>query len=485
MPSMRDISSPMRWVSFGCVLLGFAVGCTKKNPILVCNDGQCSDPQYSYCDVDGAVAGEPNTCVKADCTANQFVTCDGSNAIACNADANGYVQTACPFGCSAADSGCKQCAADTTSCGSNAVLSCDSSGSLHSQACPVGCADTPSPHCAHLVPRYLPNVCDTPAVQPVFDVVNSGTIDSNTDANCTGGVITQTGGPDICVVRYGTITIEANQTLTGVPHNGSPNRALAFVSDGPLTIAGTLDVSARSVQSGPGGGGTFSGGSWMGTFGGGGAGFKTAGGAGGNATTDGGAGNGGASSQNPALFDALIGGASNQGGGGGALTLISCQDSVIVTPTGIVAAGGGGAFGGSNAGIGGATGGGGGGAGGYVVLQGIGVSVTGAIYANGGGGGGGADTTLNGGFPGQDARRGTTCASGGASRSGSGRGGDGGCLSGLPQFGSHPTTANTAAGGGGGSTGFIQTYTPAGVTPTITPLEASPAFELNANIPTR
>ena len=40
-------------------------------------------------------------------------------------------------------------------------------------------------------------------------------------------------------------------------------------------------------------------------------------------------------------------------------------------------------------------------------------------------------------------------------------------------------------GGGGGSTGFFQTYTPTGVSPVLTPIAASPPFETNRNVPTR
>jgi hypothetical protein len=40
-------------------------------------------------------------------------------------------------------------------------------------------------------------------------------------------------------------------------------------------------------------------------------------------------------------------------------------------------------------------------------------------------------------------------------------------------------------GGGGGSVGFFQSYTPSAVTPTITPAHASPRFRPNANISLR
>jgi hypothetical protein len=54
-----------------------------------------------------------------------------------------------------------------------------------------------------------------------------------------------------------------------------------------------------------------------------------------------------------------------------------------------------------------------------------------------------------------------------------------------PGSGKHPTASGDTPGGGGGSVGFFQSYTPAGVTPTLTPSHASPAFQPNATIPTR
>jgi hypothetical protein len=477
----------MRSAYLWVLLLVCGVGCTKKNPAMSCPDGHCTDPSLPFCDVHGAIDGEPDTCIAVACTPAQFAACDGSNAIVCNSSGNDYETMPCASGCNPSSMACNECTPGDVMCGSNAVNKCDDSGHwMAIETCALSCVDAPMPHCAYLQPRYLANICDTPASASSLDVVNSGMFDSNTDANCNGGIVTQTGGPEICVVRYGTITIEANQTLTATPHSDiGMNRALAFVSDGPLTIAGLLDVSGKGSQCGPGGSTSFSGGAFMGTSGGGGAGFKTPGGPGATATTDGAAGNGGASTLDPALLDALIGGSYSYGGGGGAVTLVSCRDTVSVTDTGLIAAGGGGGGGGLNPGIGGAQGGGGGGTGGYIVLQGIGVSVAGALYANGGAGGGGADTTLNGGNPGQDARRSTTCAAGGAARSGSGPGGNGGCLNATPQGGFHATAANTAAGGGGGSTGFLQTYTPSGVTPNLAPFEVSPNLQPNATVPTR
>ena len=426
-------------------------GCTKTNSAAFCHDGTCSDPAFPYCDSDGTIGGEPGTCIAVTCTPMQIAACKGAQAYACDAAGTGY---------------------DVVDCA-------------------AGCVDSPAPHCAYLQPRYLPDVCDAPAKLDRLVVSSSGTFDPNLDSSCTGGVVTQAGAPSICVVRYGEISIAAGAKLTvSGTLQGSVGRPIALVSDGTLAIAGTLDIGAKGSTNGPGGGVTSSGGPMQVPNAGGGAGFKTTGGAGGNSTMDGGAFNGGAAAANPGLLTALIGGPSAAkaaaddfgGGGGGAATLISCHGQVAVSGT--ITAGGGGGSGGFHL-INNAAGFGGG-AGGYVVLQGLSISVTGSAFANGGGGGGGAQSNNADGVRGEDGSLSDSVqARGGTPQGGEGMGGNGGIAGTVPYPGNKPTTSPATAGGGGGSVGFLQTYTPANITPTLTPAHVSPGFEPNATTPTR
>jgi hypothetical protein len=174
------------------------------------------------------------------------------------------------------------------------------------------------------------------------------------------------------------------------------------------------------------------------------------------------------------------------GGAGGAATLIACRGAVTVS--GMIDAGGGGGTGGFDAILGGGIAlraAGAGGSGGNVVLQGLAVTVTGRVYANGGGGGAGTSGDDVVGFRGGDGTRSATVgAAGGASTGAEGAGGTGGVSGSIPTVGKKPPGGGTA-GGGGGSIGFFQSYTPAGVTPTLTPTEASPPFGANRNINTR
>ncbi len=455
-------------------------GCTAPNP-LNCADGICSDKAFPFCDSDGALDGSPDTCIAVSCRSLEFAACRGDQVVACNAEGTDYDLGTCDHGCSEANHGCNECSPSITTCGATTVNHCGANGlPTTPETCQLGCVDGDSPHCAYLEPKYLPDICDAPAALGDFAVSSNGTFDTELDSNCTGGVVPQAGGQSICVVRYATFSIQANKTLKVVSSSIDPaaSRAVAIVADGAVTIDGVLDISADGMTSGPGGGTVPSGGGQSSSAGAGGAGGKTAGGAGGNATTDGGAANGGAASLNPALLSALVGGArAAGGGGGGAAMLISCRGTVSVH--GMVDAGGGGGslyfFGAP-----------GGGSGGNVIMQGMAVTVTGEVYANGGGGGAGLAAGQMLGANGEDGSRSDVSpAAGGFAQTGAGRGGTGGYVRGNPGNGLAPTASGAKAGGGGGSMGYFQTYTPMTVTPTLSPTHASPMFEPNGTIRTR
>lgn len=457
-----------------------AAGCTKANP-LDCSDGTCSDPAHPYCDKDGTVDGAPNTCIKPACsTPNEFVECKGDTAVACNATEDGYNIMQCPMGCSDAAHGCNMCTPNGTYCTAQGVQSCGSDGAPTTfEACAQGCVADPQPHCAHLVPRYLPNVCDTAATGDVS--LASATLGTDLDSACTGGVVTQTAAPNICVVRGKTITIDSGATL-----KATGGRLLALVADDSLAIHGVLDASADFGTSGPGGGSASSGGAGgKGNSGGGGAGFKTTGAPGASATVNGGGGGGGAAQPDPAQLAVMVGGprttalSAYGGGGGGGVVLVSCRGAVTIDGT--IDLGGGGGLGGyiddlTNLAVGGS----GGGAGGYLVVQAWNLMVTGRVYANGGGGGAG----YTGPSPGADGQDGSQSALvGGAG--GTGTGGSGGPGGAGAAAGANAVAGTHAGGAGGGGLGFLQTYTPANATPTITPSESSPGFAPNLAVETR
>lgn len=425
------------------------------------------------------------------CAPDQFLQCDGTVAQICNADGDRAIDLECgPPGCNEEAGRCNECVPDTVTCGPHTVNHCDADGlPAGFELCRSGCIGAPEPHCAYLEPSYaaLADVCDAVAVLPALDIAVDQTLDTSSPLVCTGGVIAQPSGPSICVLRAGTITVREGRTLTfSGPH------AVALVADAAIGVHGTIDVSANGSSSGPGAA-RLSGGIATALAGRGGAGFRTTGGDGGSDAADGGAGNGGAASSNPADLVALVGGAhplfgspALPGGGGGALALVACRGTITVSSTGLIDAGGGGGAGGFDTLPGiptDFTSGAGGGAGGNIVLQGLGITVTGQLYANGGAGGGGTsfrDPAVA--QDGEDGRRSTTPARGGAGAGLGGAGGSGGTGSALPQHGRMPADPAGTPGGGGASAGFLQTYTPAGVTPILTPAMASPSFQPNRTL---
>lgn len=462
------------------------LGCVGKNPVS-CVDGYCNDATLPFCDVDGVLEGAPLTCIAVDCTPGAFAGCRTDQAIVCNNAGDNFDLSHCDHGCDPA-SGCivKSCVPNTVSCGDRVVEECDANGVLHTTACDLSCTSSPAPHCAYISPQYLPDVCDALATEPTRDVIAAETIDTNQAAVCNGGIVAQTGGPDVCVMRYGTFTIGIGAMATVVG-----NRPLAIVSDGTLRISGTLDVSARGHLWGPGGGLRGNGGQASAGKGGGGAGFATTGAAGGSTSQAGGGLNAGALTQTITLSGGLLasinglGDTSVGGGGGGGVALISCRHDVLID--GLVAAGGGGGIGG-HVHIPVATapypvGGGGGGSGGMVVIQGLGIIVSGRMSANGGGGGCGKPSAGAAGADGTDGRDSFSPPMACIPGSNEGSGGSGGASILAPQVGGASTGGTP--GGGGGSVGFLKTYMPSGAIPALTPTSVSPTFQPNENIPVR
>jgi hypothetical protein len=463
----------------GVLCLAILAACSTKSNPLDCSDGDCSDPAHPYCDKDGTVAGTMNACIAVSCSApSVFVDCKGDTAVACNAAGDGYDLTPCSDGCSAAAHGCNMCTPDSSYCTANGVQHCGSDGSPTTfDACAMSCVDAPAPHCSFVTPRYIPSACDT-AASDDLDLASDATLGTDLDSSCTGGIVTQTAAPDICIVRNKTITIES-----GVALKATGARILALVADDTLAIHGTLDASADGRTPGPGGGSQASGGLPGVSNAGGGAGFKTAGGAGSTSTTDGGAANGGAVETDPAQLAVMVGGpsAGAGGGGGGGVLLVACRGGVTVD--GVVDIGGGGGAGGNHI-VNTTKQANGGGAGGYLVVQALSVVLTGSFYANGGGGGAGYTGTATG----NDGMDGTRSASagalGGAAQAGEGRGGNGAAGPYPAGNGIHPTSGGTGGAGGGGL-GFLQTYTPTAVSPTVTPMETSPEFQPNLTLQTQ
>ncbi len=298
--------------------------------------------------------------------------------------------------------------------------------------------------------------------------------DLDTTNGCTQ-VVTQTNGPELCVIAAHALTVPVGRT---VPHGSRP---LVLLGIDSLAINGQLDVASHRPNqplaevigvgadsaacstpgAAPDGGNGGSGGGAGGSFG-------TKGGDGGKGDGNSAGGNAGVK-QVPAVARGGCPGSAGGGTGGaighggGAVYLISTGAITIATTGSIIA------FGEAGGGATAHDGGGGAGTGGMIGLDAPTITLTGAAYldANGGGGGeGGGQST--GGFSGSESTATTTTAQGGFGNVNGGDGGNGafgttGAVNGHP--GSHsapfdppPPADGGGGGGGGGGFGVIRVF---------------------------
>jgi hypothetical protein len=94
----------------GLLVTVVLIGCTTPNP-RSCKDGLCTDQRFPFCDVDGALEGQPETCIEVACTPGEVIACRDDTALRCNTTGNDYDLLQCERGCDAA-SGCRGCTAD-------------------------------------------------------------------------------------------------------------------------------------------------------------------------------------------------------------------------------------------------------------------------------------------------------------------------------------------------------------------------------------
>ena len=236
-------------------------------------------------------------------------------------------------------------------------------------------------------------------IQPTNPVtIDTPTFDTSTANNCTQ-IVSQTGGPELCVIAGDQITVNNVVVVTGA-------RPLVLFAIDSITISGTLDLSSKRSPARVGAAGnagttlcgTPTAAGANATGGGGGAG-GTFGGRGGN----GGTGNGGTGTRGvsaPIGTLTLVHGGcpgskgGNTGGGlagagGGAVYMIAGNQ--ILVEGNVFAAGAGGS---ATTAV--YSGGGGGGSGGLIGFQAPMVSVTGIVSANGGGASAGASGAAQG-----------------------------------------------------------------------------------------
>ena len=176
------------------ILLLVMAGCTKSNPSATCTNGMCSDPNFPFCDVDGAIDGEANACIAVTCTPGDFGACDGSNERrVCNAaDVGSTPRRATPgaarpatdaMGASririAARRQASSTAEATARCRGRMRVDCHAS----IRRCRIA---------ATSIRTICRGICDTPATTASLDLTSSAMIDADAQTTCNGSVITST-----------------------------------------------------------------------------------------------------------------------------------------------------------------------------------------------------------------------------------------------------------------------------------------------------
>ena len=244
------------WSLAGLSLGILLCSCTAPNP-RSCLDGNCTDPAFPYCDADGSLAGEPKACIAVACTPGEFIACQGSEALTCNAGGGDYDLVHCDLGCEAAADGCHLCEPNQTACTNGKVATCDANGAIvASEMCPLGCFEG-EPRCRQMVPSNgIASVVDLVTSAPNIDLENA-TFETDT------GTVTTASGPVLIpslVANAGAIRVFVVNNLrlkdALFTSNGDPNHvsgpAIAFFARGDITLLGRLRVtgSAGGVSNG-------------------------------------------------------------------------------------------------------------------------------------------------------------------------------------------------------------------------------------------
>jgi hypothetical protein len=452
------------------------------------NTTSCNGDDLVMCDSSGTIVN-PMTCANG-CQAQECNTCkpgvsscDGSgNAVTCGLDGKPGTPQAC--GAAGCISGvCNSCTPNSVTCQGDTLVTCGSNGMVQgTTACTLGCGTSPNAHCKVFQPSYglslptgtLPDLAvDNPTTLNIQDCANSsatlyvsanGATTTTTLVSPQVSTVAQTGGPPICVVRFGKITVASGVTLN-ISTGGAIEHLLSLQATGDVSIAGSIIF--KDLYGGPAKGGD----SIINENttpavapGAGGGGGVRVGGNGGTCSGCAGGGVGGAAISNirsvlnrgsqggsvTAPFFATVGGTA-----GGAIHLLSLT-RVTVTSTGKLILNGGGAIGrlyyNDRAGAGGS--------GGTLVIEAPNVtfSASALAVANGGGGMGGC-TVCTTDFPptcthanGENGQLSFARAQGGNCN---GPGNGGWEATGDAAANGASATGSASAGGGGGSQGFI------------------------------
>lgn len=287
----------MRWRCVALLVWGL-VACTKPNPAKYCADGTCSDPRYPFCDVSGAIAGEPGSCIASACTADEFVECRGDVEVRCNPEGTNYNLVTCERGCDAQAGGCRLCNAGETACTNGQVATCDETGRIVAgETCPLGCFED-QPRCREIDPSNgLGAYLDMVSSAPDLDLENAqfnpqtGEVRNNFALISVPSFLVSapSGGVEVRVFVANSVRITQAIALTG--SDSVPGPAFALLAKSDISVTGrlwaTFSAGSASMLAGcSGGNGAINNGCSYSSSAGGGGGFGTNGAKGGDVTNN-------------------------------------------------------------------------------------------------------------------------------------------------------------------------------------------------------
>ncbi|MCW5805841.1 MAG: hypothetical protein KIT31_25950 [Deltaproteobacteria bacterium] len=224
-----------------------------RNPA-ACHDGICIDPSLPFCDKDGTVFGQENTCVAIGCTPGDLQQCRGDQALTCNATGDNLEVVQCERGCDPG-SGCRLCNPNETACTNGMLATCDASGAVVlAEPCALGCFED-KPRCRAVVPsnnleRFLDMVPDPPDLD--LDGVTFDTRDGSVRKGATTIAVpnfltvSEPGVPSIRVFVAKSIKLRGASSADSGDERSSVGPAIALLARGPIEISGTLTVTPRA-----------------------------------------------------------------------------------------------------------------------------------------------------------------------------------------------------------------------------------------------
>ena len=246
----------MKAIAAVLILVGMVAGCTKDNPYACGEDGACGDPSRPFCDHTGAIGGEPGICIAVTCDPGTFRTCEGDHALQCSANGMNYDSVICERGCNPAADGCLLCDPGETTCVNGVAAVCDANGVVvESISCALGCYQD-EPRCTDIDPSNdLGDVLAMSHGSPDV-VVTEGSVIDVSDGSVDGVVIPSVlvdapaDGVQIRAFPVGSLSVTGTVYVTA---STGPAYAVAFLSDGDVTIDGDFYVTASQYGAAPGG----------------------------------------------------------------------------------------------------------------------------------------------------------------------------------------------------------------------------------------